>query len=70
MPTAPEGRKAFSITLPDQMHSDFINLFPETGGRTAFLREVIAAAIMLGKTRKLSSQVVRLLQLEERRREE
>ena len=65
MPRAPDGKKAFSITLPEQMHGEFINLFPEPGGRTAFLREVIAAAIMLGKTRKLSSQVVRLLRVEE-----
>lgn len=63
--TTPQGKKAFTIILPETMAGEFINLFPQKGERTAFLREAIAAAIMFGKKEKLSSKVVELLQRRE-----
>lgn len=60
--------KALSINLPLPIYEEFFRLFPEQGERTAFLREVINTAIVLGKAEKLSSKVA--ARLHAKRKEE
>ena len=64
MTKVPEGKKSFNITLPTTVYGEFYKLLPEQGERTAFLRNVITTAIMLGRKEKLATKVAEIIHKE------
>ena len=60
--------KSITVQLPETLHNEFFLMFPGTGERTAFLREVIATTVAYGKHEKLAQRIARHLE-EERKRE-